>query len=103
MLGMPAVVPWAALSQNCNTGQTVHSGLAFWQTVAPSSIIAWLWSPGVWVLSIASAVGVKALTASLLFLKARASLVRRARIRTTLPSTTAAGKFCAIELIAAEV
>ena len=38
--------PRAAAAQCLRTGQTTQSGLRFRQTKAPSSIIAWLWSPG---------------------------------------------------------
>jgi len=71
--------------------------------VAPSSIIAWLWSPGSPAGSSAWARGAKAFAAEALSLKSVASAVRRERIRTTLPSTQASGAPQAMLVMAAAV
>ena len=105
-MAMPAPVPSAnpfAAAQNPRTGQAPHRGDVRRHTVAPSSIIAWLWSPGAAGLTSSCASGAKAFDADALSAWAVPSRVRRARIRTTLPSTHARASPKAMLAIAADV
>ena len=79
------------------------AGCARRQTVAPSSIIAWLWSPGAAGIRSAWASGAKARDAEALSRWVVPSRVSRARIRTTLPSTQALASPNAMLAIAAAV
>jgi len=46
MRGKRVGLPCRAAAQNPATGHAAQRGFVLRQTVAPSSIMAWLWSPG---------------------------------------------------------
>jgi hypothetical protein len=63
--GKDSALPCAAATHPRASGQTGQRGVRGVQTVAPSSIIAWLWSPGWARSSSVCAAGANALAARL--------------------------------------
>ena len=90
-------------SHHSDSGHFAQSGTPLRQTVAPSSIMAWLKSPGCLGSTSSSAREVNSFAADEVSRSLARTPSRRARTRTTLPSTTATGSAKAILAMAAAV